>query len=580
MNKEYTEFDGNEEVLTDDFDTFEVEEDIPTAESTGLKGILDQKKIDRVAAKQKRRAANRLFIKWFEMYLNAIYTSFYTEQGRVTIKQGEEGGFINMESNNMILYDELLLDMWESGVPPLLVFYHEIGHLLYTNHTLINIGKSLKEDVFMLLNWIEDFYIEGMLMKELYYVKPYIQMLHEVVPDFIDDWEKPQFAFNYYYAFGGATPQWMTQAGIDKQFKNHIKQLLHLRRNLSSNFSQNRFTAELNTFFNFCVQHNILTQQTPPPPTQPQPSAQQVGGGQGQGQGQGQGGSSARGTGGNANVNDVVDFGADPNTAQSNPMGTKLVVDIDTTVQITPVQTVYKPLDPTKGFDDTLTDLMKTLTQEFDKQMYEGFKMPGKNKPELIPQTRNTTSPRNMVDPIAIATNQNDIYLEYITELQTYVGYNLFIDASGSVGYNKDYNEGIKKIIQVINKYPHTVYSFNDTLTKWGPKEISNVLNLQGTGGTESSLIAPVVLEKREANNLNIIFSDGDLSYLQMLPDFKKVKEQYLFVFFCVYSSSVPHYQQDLEQILDKKQFFIYSDVSQISTGLDMLKNYIRTKGR
>lgn len=541
-------------------------ESIPT---TNLKGILDQKKIDKVIARQQRAKANKEFIKWFEIYLNAIYTSFYTEKGTVTIRQGEEGGFINMDSNNMVLYDELLLDMWESGVPPLLVFYHEIGHLLYTDNTLVNIGKQLEEDVFNLLNWIEDFFIEDMLIKELYYVKPYIQMLHEVVPDFIDDWEKPQFAFNYYYAFGGSTPQWMTQAGIDKQFKTYIKQLLYLRRNLSSNFSQNRFLAELNNFYNFCVTHKILTPQTPPPPTQPQPSAQQVGGN-----------SSARGSGGNANVRDVVDFGADPNTTQSNTIGTTMVTDIDTTVQVAPVQTTYKPLDPVKGFDNTLIDLMKTLTQEFDKQMYEGFKLPGNTKPELIPQTRNTTSPRNMIDPIAIATNQEDIYLEYITELQSYVGYNLFIDASGSVGYNADYNLGVKKIIEIINKYPHTIYSFNDTLTKWGPNEIKDVLKLRGRGGTESSLIAPVVLEKREKNNLNIVFSDGDLSYLKNLPEFKKVKEQYLFVFFCVYSSDLGYFQKDLEQILDKKQFYIYSDVSQISKGLDMLKHYIKTKGR
>lgn len=549
-------------------------DELPTTTTTGLQGVLDAKKQAQVAARQRQKATNYLFVKWFEIYLNAIYRSFYTETGSVSIKPGHEGGFINMDSNQMTLYEKYIIDLWDSGVPPLLVFYHEIGHLLFTTQDIISVGHSLHQDVFHLLNWIEDFYIEERLMKELYYVKPYIKMLHEVVPEFIDDWQKPEFAFNYYYAFEGQIPLWMNQTtpAIGQTFDNYIKRLLNLRRNITSKFAQQRFVNELTNFYQFCVTHKILTPSTPPPPTQPQPQVTQ-GGGAGMPGASGAG--SGRGQGGQGSGNDLAFDGS----GSSNTLGQDILDpnNYDPNYKPTPVHTVYKPLDPVKGFDKTLIDLMLSLQSELDKQLFNDFKFQRRGKLALVQRTKNTTSPRNLIDPIAIVTNREDIYLEYITEEQNYVGYNLFIDASGSVGFNMDYNHGVKKIIDIIEQYPHTIYSFNDTLVKWTPKEISKVLQLRGTGGTESSLIAPVVLEKREELNLNIIFSDGDLTYLTSLNDFDKVKDKYLFVFFCV--DDVKHYTQSLSKYLDPKQFYVYNKIVDIDKGLDALKKYIKTKG-
>ena len=550
-------------------------DELPTASTTGLQGVLDAKKQAQVAARQRQKATNSLFVRWFEIYLNAIYRSFYTETGSVSIQPGHEGGFINMDSAQMTLYEKYIIDLWDSGVPPLLVFYHEIGHLLFTTQDVVSVGHSLHKDVFNLLNWIEDFYIEERLMKELYYVKPYIKMLHEVVPEFIDDWQKPEFAFNYYYAFEGQIPLWMNQTtpAIGQTFNNYIKRLLNLRRNITSNFAQQRFVNELTNFYQFCVAHKILTPSTPPPPTQPQPQTIQGGGGTGSLGASSSG--SGRGQGGQGSSNDLAFDGS----GSSNTLGQDILDpnNYDPNYQPTPVHTVYKPLDPVKGFDKTLVDLMLSLQGELDKQLFNDFKFQRRGKLALVQRTKNTISPRNLIDPIAIATNRNDIYLEYTTEEQNYVGYNLFIDASGSVGFNMDYNHGVKKIIDIIEQYPHTVYSFNDTLVKWTPKEISKVLQLRGTGGTESSLIAPVVLEKREELNLNIIFSDGDLTYLTSLNDFDKVKDKYLFVFFCVHD--VKHYTQSLSKYLDPKQFYVYDKITDIDKGLDALKKYIKTKG-
>lgn len=555
-------------------------EEVYEHDTTATVGVIDNKKKQVVQQRQQKALQNNLFLRWIEQYLNSIYKTYYTSTGNVKILKGNEGGFINMDTNNMVMYDEMIVDLWDSGVPPLLVFYHEIGHLLYTSKDLVTLGSSLNKSEFNLLNWLEDFFIEDKLCKELYYIKPYIKMLHEVVPDFIDDWQKPRFAFNYYYAFEGQTPMWMSQTTppIDKTFENSIKTLLTLRRSINSRFGQQRFLNEFQKFYMFCVTNGILEQHTPPPPTQPQPPQPTPGGGQGQ-QGQGQpGNGSGRGTGGAGTANDVDLSGTGQST--NTTMGGTIVDpnDVDQTYAPAPVNMgKYKPLDPVKGFANPLKDLMIQLVNELDKQLYNDYKLAKKGKQELVPRARNTSSPRSMVDPVAIATNSESIYLEYVTEEVNYVGYNLFIDASGSVGYNTDYNTGCVEIVKIIKNYTYNVYTFNDKLVKLSPVEIGKLNQLSGTGGTESSLIASIVLEKREANNLNIVFSDGDLSYLISDKQFNTVKNKYLFVFFCVYDPV--SYEQNLSNYLDPKQFFCYKDAADLPKGLDKLKQYIKTKG-
>ena len=159
----------------DSFSAPELLEETVTEETT--LGVIDKIKGTKKARTKSDVGKLALFIKWFEKYLNDIYQSFYTERGSLRIVKGHEGGFVNLDMEQITLYEKLIEDLWASGVPPLLVFYHEVGHVLYTTKDILIYGKSLTANNFTLLNWVEDFYIEDKLMKELYFIKPYIRLL-------------------------------------------------------------------------------------------------------------------------------------------------------------------------------------------------------------------------------------------------------------------------------------------------------------------------------------------------------------------------------------------------------------------
>jgi hypothetical protein len=539
----------------------------PTEEETI--GIIDKMKGKKKMKTKADVGKTSLFTKWFEKYLNAVYSSFYKADGTLIIKPGHEGGFVNLDAMRIVLYEKLVIDLWESGVPPLLVFYHEIGHVLYTTRELNDYSKSLKPEIFKLLNWIEDFYIEDKIIKELYFIKPYIKMLHEVVPDFIDDWEKPTFALHYFYSYEGMTPRWMDKTkpdAIGPIFKRYIEQLKHLRASFSSKFAREKFIRMFEEFYMFCVKNGILTKKTPPPPLEPRPAKEK--GEKGDGTGGGYDGKS-EGSGGTYGEGEDESEGAAGEGTYADDEGE----DVPESKLITPP---FKPLDPVKGFDPVFKELMELLGKEYEKSLYDTFKLTKKGKPELVPITKPTSSPRSMVDPIAIATSRSDIYLEYTTEDFSYTAYNLFIDVSGSVGHNKTFNTLGRDIINIIKHYPYAVYGYGDDVTKWDQKRIDDILKLHCMDGTESPIIGDIILEKKELGNLNIILSDGDLGNLTRRKDISEITKQYLFVFVV---SSHGGWGGYAEKFFDKKQWFVLNTPADLPAGLEHLKKYIASKG-
>lgn len=557
-----------------DYDSF----DTPTKESSISPEKIDASKgiIDREEEKKKMRSKEDVgktsfFIKWFEKYLNSIYSSFYKTEGTVEIKHGVDGGHVNLESLKIVLFDKLINDLWASKVPPLLVFYHEIGHVLYTTEELSIYGKSLSETNFNLLNWIEDFYIEDRLMKELYFIKPYIKMLHEVVPDFIDDWQKPHFAFHYYYCYEGMTPRWMDKEplSIGIEFKQYIEQLKHLRASFSNRFAREKFIRKFEDFYMFCVKHRILTKETPPPPMDPS------------GKGAGEPIGTSKGPGGRYTGDSSESGGTftGPETEGTSEDITGETYKDDEGEDVSESKIIhppFKPLHPKKGFDPVFADLLSGLEKEFEKTMFDSFKLAKKGKPELVPLTIATTSPRSMVDPIAIETCRSDIYLEYTTEDFAYTAYNLFIDVSGSVGHNLTFNTIGKKIIDIIRHYPYAVYGYGNDVIKWNQEKIDNILKLTCRDGTESPIIGDIILEKKELGNLNIILSDGDLSNLCRRKDISEITKQYLFVF--IVASGVD-YHGYATKYLEPNQWFLINTEADFPKGLEKLKSYIASKG-
>jgi hypothetical protein len=552
-----------------DYDSFsspELEDSLPPTEEETL-GIIDKMKGKKKMKAKEEVGVVSLFIKWFEKYLNAIYTSFYKADGSLKIKPGHEGGFVNLDAMEIVLFEKLIQDLWASGIPPLLVFYHEIGHVLYTPKEVMEYGRSLRPDIFKLLNWIEDFYIEDKLMKELYFIKPYIRMLHEVVPDFIDDWEKPEFALHYYYCYEGLTPRWMDKTKPDPiatQFKRYIEQLKHLRVSFSSRFAREKFIRLFEEFYTFCVKHKILTKKTPPAPLEPRESE----GDETKGT-KGAGGTHTGGAGGETKA-------ASEESEEGAGEGDYADDEGEDVPKSKLIRPPFKPLDPVKGFDPMFKELMTLMEKEYEKSLYDSFKLSKRGKPELVPITKPTTSPRSMIDPIAIETGRSDIYLEYTTEEFSYTAYNLFIDVSGSVGHNLTFNTLGRDIINIIKHYPYAVYGYGDDVTKWDQKKIDNILELSCRDGTESPIIGDIILEKKELGNLNIILSDGDLGNLCRRKDISEITKQYLFVFVV---SSHGSWGGHAEKFFDKNQWFVLNKPSDLPKGLDHLKKYIATKG-
>ena len=569
------------------FSAPELEEPLPPTEEETA-GIIDKMKGKKKMKSKADVGKVSLFIKWFEKYLNSIYSSFYKSDGTLKIKPGSEGGFVNLDSMEITLFEKLVTDLWESGVPPLLVFYHEIGHVLYTTGEVVTWAKSLTPSVFRLYNWVEDFYIEDKLMKELYFIKPYIKMLHEVVPDFIDDWEKPKFALHYYYCYEGLTPRWMDKTKPDPigaQFKRYIEQLKHLRSTFTSKFAREKFIRLFEEFYMFCTKHGILSKETPPPPMDPSGEGSGTGssgkGSSGKGKSSGEptgaGGShtgSGPGTGG---ITEGAGAGEGEGEGEGKAgEGTYADDEGEDVPESKIIRPPFKPLDPTKGFDPLFKELMEMIEKEYEKSMYDSFRLAKRGKPELVPITLPTSSPRSMVDPIAIETGRSDIYLEYSTEEFAYTAYNLFIDVSGSVGYNPTFNQLGKNIIDIIKHYPYAVYGYGNDVTKWDQRKIDDILKLHCTDGTESPIIGDIILEKKELGNLNIILSDGDLGNLCRRKDISEITKQYLFVFVV---SERGGWGGHAEKYFTKNQWFVLNKVSDLPAGLEHLKKYIASKG-
>ena len=566
---------------TDFGETFsapELEEPLPPTEEETA-GIIDKMKGKKKMKSKADVGKTSLFIKWFEKYLNSIYSSFYKSDGSLKIKPGSEGGFVNLDSMEITLFEKLVTDLWESGVPPLLVFYHEIGHVLYTTGEVTTWANALTPPVFNLFNWLEDFYIEDKLMKELYFIKPYIRMLHEVVPDFIDDWEKPKFALHYYYCYEGLTPRWMDKTKpepIGAQFKRYIEQLKHLRSTFTSRFAREKFVRLFEEFYMFCTKHGILSKETPPPPMDP--SGEGSGTGEGSGKGKGTGKGSGKGgthTGSGSGTGGTTE-GEDDSGEEKAGEGTYADDEGEDVPESKIIRPPFKPLDVAKGFDPVLKELMDMIEKEYEKSMYDSFRLAKRGKPELVPITLPTTSPRSMVDPVAIETGRSDIYLEYSTEEFAYTAYNLFIDVSGSVGHNPTFNQLGKNIIDIIKHYPYAVYGYGNNVTKWDQKKIDDILSLHCSDGTESPIIGDIILEKKELGNLNIILSDGDLGNLCRRKDISEITKQYLFVFVV---SSYGGWGGHAEKYFTKNQWFVLNKVSDLPAGLEHLKKYIASKG-
>jgi hypothetical protein len=214
------------------------------------------------------------YVSILEFITNTFYRTDDNEP--ITINLSTEAGS-NYYNQKEIVLSEILIDQFGlMGLPRFLIYYHELGHHLYSQ------GLFRMEDAWIkikqgpiaydkkyrhLLNWIEDFYIEQKLVDEHSYLTDVINCIKKLKPEYPID--NLGYAFNYYYVHGAPTPA--LQYTDQLTFIAYIKKLLTLRQDGNTRFGygilttfsikqsrETKFVLALIEFYNWCVSVGIF----------------------------------------------------------------------------------------------------------------------------------------------------------------------------------------------------------------------------------------------------------------------------------------------------------------------------------
>lgn len=219
----------------------------------------------------------------FKEILKTI-SSFYAEEDKdITVSFEESETAFCSSEGKINLPPTLLKEFFDNNLPKFCVFYHELGHALYSDpmFKLIDKWKNLvstitncpyKIDYLHLINWIEDYYIESKLLKEYPYLTDILKCLR-LLPVKCDILKK-EYAFNYYYDKRDVSPSLNVNEKI--QFKKYIDDLLMLRDKpdfgkgvlsmISTNNTNTRYTKTIKEFYTWCINHGIFPKNLPLPP--------------------------------------------------------------------------------------------------------------------------------------------------------------------------------------------------------------------------------------------------------------------------------------------------------------------------
>jgi len=212
-----------------------------------------------------------------------LIAKFYKKNGEAVYVEFEDADTAYCtEDNKIVIPPSLVLNFVGNNLPKFCVFYHELGHALYSKESfkLISKWKNLSSiysthqyssKYLHLLNWIEDFYIENKLVRNYPYLQDIIKCIG-LIPHKYDDTER-QYAFHYYYTHKHASPTF--NINEQAEFENYIKKLIVLRE--SSMFGSGplsllnpknvnmNFINTLKNFYNWCVNKQIWPDVCLPP---------------------------------------------------------------------------------------------------------------------------------------------------------------------------------------------------------------------------------------------------------------------------------------------------------------------------
>jgi hypothetical protein len=220
--------------------------------------------------------------------LQFITNNFYTSDGKpISIELSKDGKAQNYYDGSKIVLSDQLLDAYgQLNLPRFLIYYHELGHHLYSKGLFTFLESwqrqtsgplTWKETYHHLVNWIEDFYIEDRLLKEHSYLTDVIGCIRKLPPEY--DIKSIEYAFNFWYVHNAPTPA--LQYNDQLIFKSYIDRLLALRSTKQTRFGhgilttlsikpsvETQFAIMIIEFYNWCISKGILPDNKTIPPLQ------------------------------------------------------------------------------------------------------------------------------------------------------------------------------------------------------------------------------------------------------------------------------------------------------------------------
>jgi hypothetical protein len=465
--------------------------------------------------------------------LQFITNNFYTSDGKeIQVVINNEDNNNHYDGNKIVLSESMLDAYGTLNLPRFLIYYHELGHHLYSKGMFLFLDTWSKitsgplkwiKHYHHLINWIEDFFIEKQLKKEHAYLTDVIDCIRKLKPSY--DITKIEYAFNYYYVNEAPTPA--LPYADQLVFKGYVDKLLTLRSTNTTRFGngilttlsikqsvETQFALTIIEFYNWCVSKKIFdnTNNPPPPPLKnPNQHLQKA-----------------------DNKKDLTDFMQSITDQMKDGKTISKGSSLSEHSHKIGEFQYYKEESPIKEPTDLLKEelvqektlINKELLDMSQRMQVEQSTLDGlftaKYKDSINIQPK--VNVLNFFNPNRIA-DQN-LFLE---KGHTYMNVAIYRDISGSTAGEthrlmsvvceqlfKDipvdityylYSSGEVSIIEV----PYIKWD-NDKQT---PKEyLNNPLYEQLGGGTNSDAIADVITTQLSDKWLNIIVTDGDLNSL------------------------------------------------------------------
>jgi hypothetical protein len=476
------------------------------------------------------------FIKILEFISNTFYRT--KEQDYIYVQLSTDGSNTYDYFLNTIKVSADLAERYHQlKLPRFVIYYHELGHFLYSknmfklldNWSRIDKGPLEWHNKYKhLVNWIEDFFIEEKLLKEHSYLTDVLNCIKKLPLNY--DINAIDKAFHYYYVYNKPSPALNNNDQII--FINYINDLLKMRaynkvrfgHGVLSSFTITKtndtlFVLKLIEFYNWCVLKGILNDNEELPALTHPMNGFILNPG------------FNINTGNNSNIpvnndcnipvtsdsnsNKTGSYSNHSNTVKSNNDKYLEIVPLDKTTEIFKEELVQENLLLQKELLDT-SQVLQTQQHTIDGLFTSNY------EPTAIIQNKvivnNFFNPNRIIDQVL-----------FLQKTHTYMNVAIFRDISGSVAASE--HKLMHQIIEKLYKdipvnityylYSSGKYSILEVpYIPWEklekpPKEyLSNPLYQQLEGGTNSDAIADVITQQLSDKWLNIIITDGDLTRL------------------------------------------------------------------